>query len=484
MAITWETTWASEARHQGVIDAILSDGHVQFGSDQQGQTQVQNACDFGASADEARLTFPERPLAVPRFCGGAGDMAEHEPAVDDDNMILVEDLPTSGQTTLDYVLQNLQCRTGNYRNRCFANAPFRLWSWAGSFLGGPQLWNQTGAAVIAALKDDGVVNITKLPTLRQLWQTFDEQVQDDASHFLMDLARLANSEKVIKGYYHVDYRQQVHRRESFPIHLISQWTEHEQELEQLISEWANTAEGQVADGRGLWVGQIGRYELREGEWTKHHQVLNAPTIFNIPYTEDGNMTKTEQYSLIGLLCHSGEQHKQGHYYAVYVYRGVFWLVDDVSYPRPIPELTDSIKRQIVQVWAIPSAELLPEDIKSEFPSGCIEQLEEPPSQKRKKLVGINFAFANVTQLGHQVRQWLLSRSRTPIMLVETHLNHEDFAKTSQWFAARGFGVLGWPAAESIKGGTHGGHMLLYPAHMHFHFIDKQVIEGCGWYAAQ
>ena len=196
------------------------------------------------------------------------------------------------------------------------------------------------------------------------------------------------------------------------------------------------------------------------------------------------MTKTEQYSLIGLLCHSGEQHKQGHYYAVYVYRGVYWLVDDVSYPRPIPELTDSIKRQIVQVWAIPSAELLPADIRSEFPSGTLEVQNEQQPTKRKKLAGISFAFANVTQLGQPVRQWLLSRPRTPIMMVETHLNHEDFAKTSQWFAARGFGVLGWPAAESVKGGTHGGHMLLYPANLHFHFVHKQLLEGCGWYAAQ
>lgn len=27
------------------------------------------------------------------------------------------------QTPLDYVVQNLQCRTGNPRNRCYANAP-------------------------------------------------------------------------------------------------------------------------------------------------------------------------------------------------------------------------------------------------------------------------------------------------------------------------------------------------------------------------
>lgn len=87
----------------------------------------------------------------------------------------------------------------------------------------------------------------------------------------------------------------------------------------------------------------------DGEWTKHHQMLNVPTIFNLPYTEDGNTTKTEQYSLIGLLCGSAHQH--GHFYAVFVYRGVYWLVDDGSFPRPLPELPDYLKRQIVQVWA-------------------------------------------------------------------------------------------------------------------------------------
>ena len=137
MANTGETTWASPARHLGMIDAILPDGYVHFDSDQQGQTQVQNTCDFGTSADEELLTFQERSFVVPSFCGGTGNMAEYEPAIDDENMILVEDPFTSGQSTLDYVLQNLQCRIGNYRNRCFANAPFWLWSWAGSFLGGP-----------------------------------------------------------------------------------------------------------------------------------------------------------------------------------------------------------------------------------------------------------------------------------------------------------------------------------------------------------
>lgn len=98
------------------------------------------------------------------------------------------------------------------------------------------------------------------------------------------------------------------------------------------------------------------------------------------------------------------------------------------------------------------------------------------------MTGVSFTFANVTQLGHQVRQWLLTRPRAPIFLVETHLSSEDHLKMHQWFVSRGFGILGQPAAESAKGGTHGGFMLLYPANMHFHFVQAQVVEGCGWYA--
>lgn len=24
-------------------------------------------------------------------------------------------------------------------------------------------------------------------------------------------------------------------------------------------------------------------------------------------------------------------------------------------------------------------------------------------------------------------------------------------------------------------------MLLYPTNMHFHFVHKQIVDGCGWY---
>ena len=52
----------------------------------------------------------------------------------------------------------------------------------------------------------------------------------------------------------------------------------------------------------------------------------------------------------------------------------------------------------------------------------------------------------------------------------------------QWMSVRGYGVMGEPAAETVKGGTHGGMMLLHPQSMHFHYVRKQILEGCGWYA--
>ena len=182
------------------------------------------------------------------------------------------------------------------------------------------------------------------------------------------------------------------------------------EFEELINQWANTAEGQALDGTGLWVAQIGRYSFTDGEWTKHHQILKVPSVFNLPVTQDGNTTKTEQFSVVGFLCHSGTAHKSGNFYAAFCYRGLLWLVDDESFPRPIQCMHDTMRMQIVQVWAVPSTNILPTDIPSDIPLSLPESdIQQHP--KRRCLAGTGFSFANVTQLGQQVRQWLVGRER-------------------------------------------------------------------------
>ena len=295
--------------------------HATFGSQERaGETSsflnqgTLSLCDNEVQETEDFSTFPP-------FCGGAGSAMGEAMDVDSGSISLGQEIDEQHkvQAPLDYVVQNLQYRLGSPRNRCYANSPYRLWTWAGSFLGGPALWSNTTDAVMTTMTDDEVVQITHLKTLRPLWGRFDDNVQDDASQFLLELNALADTTKTISHFYQVDHRQQVHRRAAFPIHLVCPETPEPQEFEQLLNVWANQAEGQVFDGEGLWVAQIGRYRLDKGEWTKHNQILQVPSIFNLPITKDGNTTGTEQYSLIGLLCHSGDAHKSGHYFAVYVY---------------------------------------------------------------------------------------------------------------------------------------------------------------------
>ena len=149
---------------------------------------------------QGQAGFEEDQGSYPGFVGGTGNQPV-EMVPDEDNA--TPSTATGGpMSSLDYVVQNLQCRLGNPRNRCYANSAFRLWSWAGSFMEGPKLWQQTAAAVTEALAQDEVVHLTKLQGLRPLWDKFDDEQQNDASHFLSEMVGLANPTQVIVGTMH------------------------------------------------------------------------------------------------------------------------------------------------------------------------------------------------------------------------------------------------------------------------------------------
>ena len=430
---------------------VSMQGCAGFGSGDEGFSF--DGPEMGSSAGQ-RLTSQEGIAPFPGFTGGAGDMDEPMLSLSDtDEQSEMAATRSGPMWPLDYVAQSLQCRLGNPNNRCFANAAFRLWSWAGAFMDGPQMWCKTTNAVLEALKTDEVVHLPKLPGLETLWETFDDNKQDDAYHFLQELVAIAETETVIQSYHQVDFRQEVKQHRAFPVHLIFHASQGPDDLEHLIASWANTAEGQVFDGQGLWVAQIGRYEQVHGEWTKHHRALQVPSIFNLPITLDGEETRTLQYSLVGLLCHSGTAHQEGHFFAVFIYRGLYWLVDDGAYPRPIQHLSEKTKQQIVQVWAIPSRKLLPAHIECDVTPGTKRTVAQEPEPKRHCSEGINFDFANITQLGQAVRQWIITRPRRPLFMVETHLGPADHEKTQQWLATRGLNLLGEPAAETVKKST-------------------------------
>ena len=70
-----------------------------------------------------------------------------------------------------------------------------------------------------------------------MWTKFDDEQQNDASHFLQELVDLADSKEVILGHHLVDLNQRVHHRQVFPTYLIFPDQSGSEELEQLIAEW-------------------------------------------------------------------------------------------------------------------------------------------------------------------------------------------------------------------------------------------------------
>ena len=120
-------TYAADSAHHGAHDAITDRAYAGFGS---GITVAEH----GDPSQHLAVMMREAPN-FPPFLGGANGPT-NEVLADEE----MADTPTAAaeHMVLDYVLQNLQIRLGNPRNRCFANAPFRLWSWAGSFLDGPK----------------------------------------------------------------------------------------------------------------------------------------------------------------------------------------------------------------------------------------------------------------------------------------------------------------------------------------------------------
>ena len=130
-----DDTTTSYATPQGTRVSKAT-GCAVFGSGCGGQ--VSSFPDMGTPAIQMMATTEAR--AFPGFTGGAGDHDVTMIHTSEDEAGDVKDDSMRGHTSpLDFVAQCLQCRLGNPNNRCFANAAFRLWAWAGSFMDGKQL---------------------------------------------------------------------------------------------------------------------------------------------------------------------------------------------------------------------------------------------------------------------------------------------------------------------------------------------------------
>lgn len=150
-------------------------------------------------------------------------------------------------TSTDLLMRNLTMIVGNPSQRCFANAPWRAFTWLCAFLQEHNLqpWGARRGAVQESLETCEAVDLQRLPGLQTLWQQHDLNVQGDASHFVNTLWLATQSRAFAYRYAEIqpggllkDHIQMLIHID-FPAHCLD-----EVHFQDLINEWCNEGLGQ------------------------------------------------------------------------------------------------------------------------------------------------------------------------------------------------------------------------------------------------
>ena len=124
------------------------------------------------------------------------------------------------------------------------------------------------------------------------------------------------------------------------------WPE-EVSFQQLINNWANQGMGQyLMDDKKVLVCHVTRNTCINGVMTKHQKPFNPYGAFTMPRSLDGFARTSTEFVPAVLICHRGQTHQEGHYFAILIYRDLMWLADDGKVPTHLPNLTPSLASQI------------------------------------------------------------------------------------------------------------------------------------------
>ena len=150
-------------------------------------------------------------------------------------------------STAECISQNLTMTVGNPSARCYANAPWRAFTWTCALLQetNTQPWGNLQAAVQESLELAEAVDIHELPGLHPLWKKHDLNIQGDANHFVNTLWNLSQTRafhyrfaEIQEGGYLEDFIQQP-----ILVNFPDDWPENTR-LQDLYNGWANTGLGQ------------------------------------------------------------------------------------------------------------------------------------------------------------------------------------------------------------------------------------------------
>ena len=135
------------------------------------------------------------------------------------------------------------------------------------------------------------------------------------------------------------------------------------------------------------------------------------------------------------MKHPTSPSENGHYVAIHCLDNAYWYADDEQYPVPLPYLSEEHKQQIVQVWlTLDSAdELVPDTLEA----------WEPALQKKQRChyETLHLPFANVTNFGRKVQDWVWAKTDHLLFLQETHMGTKALEATGNGGNTGGFLTL-------------------------------------------
>ena len=394
-------------------------------------------------------------------------------------------------TSTDCILQNLTMVVGNPSLRCFANAPWRAFTWVCALLQetSTQPWGTIQEAVQESIDTAEPVDLQALPGLRDLWKQHDLNTQGDANHFVNSLWLQSQSRafhyrfaEIREGGYLTDHVQQP-----ILVPFPDDWPDNVT-FQQLVNNWANQGMGQyLLDDKKILVCHVTRNTCIEGEMTKHQKPFNPYGTFTVPRSLDGFSRTSTEFVPAVLICHKGRTHHEGHYFAILIYRDLMWIADDGKVPQHLPHLTPALASQITQVWAVNiDCFKTPQQVLHGLPPADEPDFDPPlhpsPVKRARYAQDHNsLYYANVTNLGKQVIEWYWTRDSGIYIFVETHLDPQKHWELSQYFSIRGRTVFGTPAEPNQEQtGTHGGIMVIADPACGLTPFQSYTNKGCGY----
>ena len=380
---------------------------------------------------------------------------------------------------------------GNPSLRCFANAPWRAFTWVCALLQetSTQPWGTLQEAVQESIDTAESVDLQALPGLRGLWKQHDLNVQGDANHFVNSLWLLSQSRafhyrfaEIREGGYLTDHVQQP-----ILVPYPDDWPD-DVSFQQLINNWANQGMGQyLMDDKKILVCHVTRNTCIEGVMTKHQKPFNPYGTFTMPRSLDGFSRTSTEFVPAVLICHRGQTHQEGHYFAILIYRDLMWLADDGKVPTHLPHLTPNLASQITQIWAVNiDCFKTPQQVLQGLPPAEEPDFDPPlhpsPTKRARFEQDHNsLYFANVTNFGRQVIDWYWTRDSGIYIFAETHLDPQKHFELCQYFSIRGRTVFGTPAEPNQdQTGTHGGILVMADPACVLTQFQSYTNKGCGF----